>query len=661
LYLRLSATFNIANIVMLLLGFYYWIAHSSYRIIILYCVFNLVLFWITSSRRGKTLSSGINFGSVPAWLGISAVLLSGFLMLATSESLYKRPVEASVAIVAILVAFTVILLAETKDKTARFFQRPPVLLAMFAFLLLYAMFSVYLVQPNLMDGPAYAGVDPYRDYANAERILRLSRIVPEAMVSERYYRAFPVVPVQIAITSLVTGLPCNIAHIVLAVASTLLGVGCSVLLAWLIITRRRHTRIVVATMLPVSIVLLQPVLIDVQGSLTPLRLSVPLLLLVLYLGLSAANRDPKYLRPCYASIVPIIAVMVSMHAASSIMLVILFLAMAVFSVRVHFTRSFALSVAVLATVILGLYLTSLAGAPVTTLLGHLRLIYLSIKEITQTGPNFLNELGARGRGSIRVDEANSFLMSVPSAFVLAIASVMIVRSAEHKNRGAEPANRSGETLSAWRSLYLFYGLLFAVGLAVSYVLKAFGFGDPRYMVLPLTPLALIVTAQVVKLTLRNMSTAKGILLLGMLTLYAVSVGTSPVFLQETSPYGARLTPTQSERAAASFLSAKLQVDNTGAIQVYTDWPYIAHVHGVLNSDHFYGSNVNVPVLFYEPMVTGHRTIMLSREYFMESTFLRQLGPQLGHSYDQPLTDPEKWRAFNRIFDDSSTSIYYGTL
>jgi hypothetical protein len=647
----------IANTVVLFLGVYYWIVHSVYRIMILYSLFSMILLWLTNHhQQGILPSDRIAFESVARWCGISAAVLSAFLIFTTLESLYKRPAEMSVLMAAILVLLIVVLMADTRVN-ATFFEHPAFLLAMLTFVVLYASFSAYLIQPDLMRGPAYATVDAYRDYANAMRILSLSRIEPDKMILATYYRAFPVVPLEISVMALITSLPSNIGHLIIGAVFGLLGVSSLVLLSRTIIGKRRHALFPVVTLLPALVVLLQPGLIDpVLVVLTPLNFSAAFLSLVFYLALRSVNSDSGGARSSFVSILLVMLVMVPMHVSSTAMAIVLFSAMALFFVRM---RSIFRGLAVISLACFALYLMSLTGAPLGDILNYLNQEYLAITEILKSGPSFLDELAARSIGGT-ADEVSKFLISVPQAFVLAIASVMIVRLTEDKKGDLKRGftRWSVETRTVWRSLSsfcLFCGLFFVLAFAGSYVAMAWGGLVTRYVVVVLTPLALLMTTVILVSILKNMNTARRLLLLGLLAFYVISVTMSPVFLQESSPIYARLIPIQSERAAASFLAAKFEPDNSSVTQIVADFPFFLHVQGVLLSEHFYEDHVYIPDVISEPIVTGMRTIILSRQYFIQNPYLKGESP-----YEMPLADPQKWNSFNKIFDDSSTSIYMGT-
>jgi hypothetical protein len=659
---KLSTAFYVANIAIFLLGAYYWIAHSQYRIMMLYSLYSAGLFWLASSHKQKILlGSQVTLRSALKWVGFSVLVLSAFVVFALSQSLYKRPGELSAVMAIVLVLLIVILVEGSRVNDNAFFLRPWFLLGMLTFVLLYAEFSIYFVQPNLMDGPAYASVDAYRDYANAARIIKLSGFEPEKMVQEQYYRGFPVVPIQIAMTTLATGLPVNIAHLALAAAYAILSVICLTLLTRAF-TGKRHAQLPVVTFLPVLVVILQPVLTDPLLVLRPLTFTIPLISLVLYLCLSM-SRPQEQTRSYYLVIVLLTSIIVPMHVTSAVMVIVLLTSMALIFKGNRTFRSTSRVIAALTFVFLVLYLVYSASAPLGDVLGYVSVIYFAIQDILRAGSSFLSVLGALGTvGPVKVDEMNSFLMSVPPALILAIASVMIVRLVGDKNGSAteefsDGTNEKSLIRRNLRSFCLFAALLLWMGYGGGYVLRSFALASRNlsiiYLVYSLTPLALLGTTVTLTWIRMNMNTARRLLLVGLLILYAISVATSAAFVHENSPFQARLIPIQSERVAASFLSAKS--DASSSTQIATDWTYLALVLGELYSEHL-SVSAYTPILMTTPMATGTSTIMLLRAYYVQNANLNTQTP-----YEIPLTDSKKWTLFNKVFDDSSTSIYSGTL
>ena len=629
---------------------------------ILYSLFSIILLWLTSRQQQEVLPTNrLAFPSVAVWCGVSAAILSGFLMVATSESLYMRPPETSAVLAAILVLLVVVLMSDKDGAT--FVRRPVFLLAILTFVVLYMSYSVYLVQPDLMHYPAFAGLDPVGDYANAVRILSLSRFEPGKVLFEPYYRTFPVVPIEIAAVALITGLPANIAYLIAGVVSEMLGVSCAVLLAWVAIGKRRDAQLSVAAFLAALVVLVDPQLIDPTFFiLTPLGFSVFLLSLVLYLVLKSINSDRRWSLSAYVSIVLIAPVIAALHAASTAMMIILFTATVLSMKR----RSIFRSLAIILMVSFVLYLVSSPSSPTglfADIFAYFNLEYLAIMKAHQAGASVLNVLAA-GNSKYQWSEVSSFLESVPQAFFLAIASVMIVRLIEDGNVGLKrkltmPRAEVRSICENLGSFCLFCGLLFIIAFGGAYVLADLGGIIIRYIVFPLIPLTLLMTTVVLVLKSRKTGTGGRLLLLGLLTFYAISVATSPYFLMESSPIGARIIPTQSESAAASFLSDRLEINPANPTQIVADYPFQAEVQGVLLADHFYEGYVLIPDLISTPIQAyGYRTIVFARQYFIEDPHLRNWSSS---QYEMPLTDSQRWAIFNRIFDDSSTCIYWGTI
>lgn len=660
---HLSHVFLIVNIAILFLGTYYWIVRSTFRIMILYSLFSFILFWLTNRHQHEVSpTTRLVSRSIASWCGVSAAILSVFLIVATLESLYTRPPETSAFVAAILVLLIVVLMSDKVGAT--FVRRPVFLLIILTFVVLYMGYSVYLVQPDLMHGPAYASVDAYRDYANAMRIVSLSHFEPEKMIFTPYYRTFPVVPLEIVTVATVTGLPVNIGHLIVGAVFVILGVSCAVLLSRVVMGKRRDAQLLAAAFLPALVVLVNPQLTDPSlFYLEPLGFGVFLLLLVMYLAFRSINSDRRWSISAYVSIVLITLVMVPMHASSTAMMIILFTAIVLSMKR----RSIFVGLAVISIVVFLLYLISYTGSPTglfAVIFDYLNREYLTIIKTQQAGASVLNVLAARTSGS-QWDEVSSFLGAVPQAFFLAIASIMIVRLTEDRNdikRGSTmPRVDARSICEDLGSFCLFCGLLFIVTFGGAYVLTALGSGVlARYFVYALTPIMLLATTVILVLKLKNMNTARRLLLLGLLVFYVISVATSPYFLMERSPNGVRMVPIQSERAAASFLSDKYEIDQAGT-EIVSDYPFVAHVAGVLLSEH-YDEHVFFPDLIHGPMLTGgHRTFILLRQYFIRNQNLQRLG---SGGYEIPLTDSQKWimdPSFNRIFDDSSTCIYSGTL
>jgi len=553
---------------------------------------------------------------------------------------------------AILVLLAIILTAEPKANPS-VFERPLFLMLMLSLVIVYMYFSAYLVQPDLMHGPAYAPVDAYRDYANALRIETLSGIDPNKMILETYYRAFPVVPVEIALMALITGLPSNIAHLIIGMAFLLLALSSMILISRFIFGERSlGAKFSAATFLPPLLILLQPIALDptLVGGLTPLSFgAVSFLSLILYLLLKNVTNDTGQTGSLFVSMLLVMLVLVPLHLSAAVMAILLFCAVGLFLWR---EKSVVRSLGIISFVSIALYIGFYSG-DLGSLFGNLNLEFLALTRIVNAGTSVISQLGASST-KVTEDEVNKILGSVPEAFVLAIASVMIVRVRQFASRQVETGSFSRRRL---RSFALFCGVVFVFGFAGSFVANV-GFGGlvVRYIVVALTPLLLLVTSVTMALILKNANLARRLLLLGLLGFYIVSVTTSPAFLPESSSISMRLIPTQSERASASFFAAKFEPDNTRLTLIIADFPFILHVQGVLLSEHFYENyvqfeNPQLPITQTSP---GTNTIFFSRNYFIQNSYIFKTF-SLNAAI---LANTTKWNGFNKIFDDSSTSIYY---
>lgn len=72
---------------------------------------------------------------------------------------------------------------------------------------IFARFSIYSITQT------YIGVDPWRDFYNANLIIKNGALLREKFAFEMYYKPFPLVPIFISSLSLISGLPLDIAHI----------------------------------------------------------------------------------------------------------------------------------------------------------------------------------------------------------------------------------------------------------------------------------------------------------------------------------------------------------------------------------------------------------------------------------------------------------------
>lgn len=147
---------------------------------------------------------------------------------------------------------------------------------------------------------------------------------------------------------------------------------------------------------------------------------------------------------------------------------------------------------------------------------------------------------------------------------------------------------------------------------------------------------------------------KGLILIGLVALYAFSMTSSPLFLPETSPAYARLIPTESESAAARFVSKSVQ--ESRATQIVTDFPFHSHVISLMYSSRIgieEKINIRAGLMSDSP---DEQTIVILRRYFLQSVYLRSF------PHVKVLEDVDKWNSqvYNRVFDSHSTFIYLST-
>ena len=638
-----STLFHLSNVLLLLFGLYLWITYSIYRIVVLYSLFNAILFWLTNAGREKALCNCVATSWVPRCAAVCAVVSFVSMIVISSQGLYTRPSVVS-PLMGLVLLFLIVQSLTSRNVTDRpFFQKQSFFLPLLTSTILFTAFSVYFIQPDLMNAPAYAVVDAYRDYANANRILTLSKIEPGKLILQRYYRAFPILPLELACISLITALPTNIGHLALSMVCETVGVVSLVLLSKAIINSRQPAAFPSVTILSILIVLLQPSLVE-PTSLLPIRVSIPILTLIFYLAYARKIASPTLARHVIISIMLLAFVIIPLHAASAVFLILLF-CVGFLTNRVRTPRLLA----VICSVGFGMYLTFSAGTPLVPVIEAMKLIYLALNEILVHGPSsIIAQIDVASMAAKTLTEADLFLLSVGPALTFSIFTVFLLRAV--KDRGIRANLHSSD---------FWFGGLTALAFGGGYILSRWRTLDYRYFVHPLTPLALAVTTMVLLRVLRNPGTTRKLMLFGVLALYTVSVIASPVFLHESHPSNARMLPIESEKAAAMFVSTSFDFDGMRVNQIVTDWPFSAHVRGLLSSRHIdLEHKVNVVEIMFEPIAIGQETILLSRKYFMGNVYLRSISPYVEHLVEVEHTQV---LGLNKILDVDSASVYLGIL
>jgi len=640
---KFLTAYYIANIFLLVMGIYLWITVSGYRLIILYSLFNIVLLRVTRpvGKAPKYLTSTAYSGMF-RWVSLLLAILFALLMVAVHQSLYTRPSFVVPLTAFGLTLFIVLVLAPGSDTGNRtFFSKESFFLLAIILAILFVEFSIYLAQTDLT-GPVYGCVDAYRDYVNAERIFKLARVEPKTLVLERYYKMFPVLPLEIVTIGLMSNLPLNVVHLIVAMiweSTTALSL---IMLSKLILRKRFRP----TWFLSLLIVLLQPLLVDPAFLLIPIRVSILVLTLVFYLVYTrriAHSLRLSGVRAHSIAIVLLTFIVVPLHPASAIFLIAVLAIMALHSEGQEKYRFPFLRLATLFSVYFLVYALFSAETPFLSILGAAREIYAVLKELFALGPSVVSEMSARAIGGLVSDEMNSFLQAVAPALVLSMFTVFLVGS-----------RRTGSDVKDELPFHRLFGLLLMAGYGSGLVLSIWGI-DLRYFVFPLVPLALIATTMVLSQLLQGATSMGKLVAFGLLALYSVSIVVSPSFLHESNPAYSRLVPTGSEGVAASFVSTSY---DTSVPQIVADFPFYAHVRGLLWSQHIdlEERTVRIPILIYEPMNTSERSLILIRKYFFENTYLRGVTPNV-----VPLLDVGKFGKINRICDVGSTQVFLGRL
>lgn len=632
------------NLVILLVGLDLWLTHSIARIVILYSIFSMILFYVTANA--EVFDNSVRRIASPKALQLLAVIfvvLIAACFAGIHQALYVRPTYVVAALGVTIVVFVLMVLASYGQPMLK---ESFALLAAISIILL-ASFGSYLAQPNLTISPPYSNVDAYRDYVNAVRILDLSRIDPGMMILTQYYRGFPVLPLMIANISLVSGLPVNISHLVLAILADAIAVTSLFLLSKRV--AGNHARgYSCLLLLPVLLVYLQPILVDPAWLVLPLRVTIPLVTMVLYLVYTRVL-DSAPTRSTFLTLILLVVIIVPLNGVSAIA-VILFLIITIMAISRRRRGGSSVAVLViLATVLLFFYLSGPGAAEVAE-------TSQILWSLVAAGPGFLTQsvsqaqLVSRVHGSL--SEIDLFLENIVPAFILSVLTIFVVKLAL---RG-----RSVVAGATQRFSYTILGVVAIVGFGTSVMIGVFPPVqiDPRYFTFPLTAVAVMATTMVFLWMLGDMSARRKLLVAGLLSLCILSTMTYPLYFENTPGY-TRMMPIESERTAAMFVSTTFDARATDVTQVVTDWPYYNEVLGLLYSSHVgLESSVLVPNLMYGPIAICHQqeTLMLSRRYFMQSTYLQTISP-----YVKPLSDNSTWSHFNRIYDDYSVSISVGQL
>jgi len=637
------------NLCGLVIGVYLVSAYSVYNMLALYCVFNILLLWIIQSRAFTESSWLIwmeDSNKLSISLAISLLVLLFVLIMDSYERIYTRSSLLPPLLAVTLVIVAILALASIRTEQKSFFTSNRFLLPMLISITLFVNFSIYLVQPNPFANPLFATVDSYRDFANAARIVKLSGFRPEDMVATQYYAELPVVPILISILSLVGGLSIQEGLIVLAVALEILGVVGVWLLSTAVVRSVAPAFASTAGVLAVILVWLQPYFIDPASITAPLRLSIPLLMLVLYRALPSsrvANRSSL------VSILMLGAVIVPMHATSAFVLV----AFCILAGLLAPTDSqLWRTVVLIASVLFGVYLLSGAATPYTNLLVFATKAYYALAQFLSHGPAIISQAAESPR-IVKVSELSNFTVALPLALALSMCTLCVAKS-WRLFRG----NLQTRKLNL---IHLAIAVLAFAGLAGGYIISLIFRLDMRYFAYPTVPLLVVACAVVLSFALRNIDTSRmrALVLIGVMIVYAISMAGSPQVLYETSATLPRLIPTESESAAGNFVSTNMQITQGYAPQILSDWPFYNYIQGVAFSSNIgIERKINVVDLMFSSPNTGPVTYVILRQYYLRNVILQNESPHTGVLKEVGIWNSPK---YNKIYDSSTTWVYLGTF
>lgn len=645
-----STIYYVANICGLIFGAYLVVALSAYRILVLYCLFNVVLFWIANrgtfdGPKGLGLFKGSGKShALLDCLAVSVVMLMSILVLSSYDSLYSRPSSTSPLLAVSILLMSILALANIVFRERSVFTRTRFLLPVLIAVALFANFSTYLVQPALFARPLFATEDAYRDFVNAARIITMSGLRPENMVKAQYYATFPAVPVLISLISLVLNVPVQEAQTLMAVAIEILGV----VTVWIFSTYAVRTFLNSSLAVPIGVlttvfVWLQPYLTSPSNIFAPDRLSIPLVTLIMYLAHRRIIQSKPLGNFVLLPIIILTMAIVPMHATSAIAVLGFFALTGLIMPRIRHGMMF--SVTLITLVIFSLYLVSSGGLAFDSLTLFVRNTSALFTGIISKGPQSITE--ARALRIFKFSEINSWMQSLPLGLALSICTTVIpISLLKHHSQGR------------FSLLNATYGILAFMGLSLGYLAQQFpSFGiDMRYFAYPLTGLIVIACAIVLGLALRNTHTLKvtSLILVVITVMYAVSMTSSPTFLYESNPATARIIPTISERAAGDFVSNTLQLTNAPS-QILTDYPFYDYIEGLIYS-HNIGieDKINIVDTLVSSPNNREQTTVILRQYYLQNTWLKRISTQTG-----VLDNPDKWNSpeYNKIFDSSTTSVY----
>ena len=647
---KLSTLFYIFNLILLTLGIYLYHVYGAFRFLIVYSILNIVLYALFS-RTGAV--EGVDNGTVWSSLILNKIVIVIIILLmalgaVTLQSVYVRPNIVSI-LAGLTLSLVIISLVEMTRTNLSSRKLSTALSTFVIFMLLYVYLSIYLVQPSgLNDVPLYATVDAYRDYINAQRLLKLARIVPEYMVLADYYKVFPVVPLWLATINLVSNLPIPAIHITLATLNIT-----SILVSLTLLSRAvsKATYEITSSqtsLLPVLLLLLYPILIDSMFTLTPLMFSLLLVSLCTYLFFKTILESMS-LGSMLTIIILSIAV-VPLHATSSIMMIALYILCTIIYRRNIFSNVFKMF-AMISTTVFIVY-TIFPFIPFTSLYNAIKGVIRALEEITTT-PSVVTEKVVRTY-VYSINEIKQFSYALSNAYLSSFLTVSLAILLKEILKQQYTDSKLHSKLHLHVTAF-YCAVLSLSAFVVGYTVQLWRI-DFRYFLFPTIPLIVLpLTILIVKLS-KGLKSFEKLTILTVLLIIVFSVSFSPQFLHEINPDCARLIPTESEKYAGIFVATFIDYSGQRIRQIVSDWPYYAYVRSLIWSQSIgVEHHIKIPTPMYEAIDVTNNTVFVIRDYFYESVTLQRV------SHVKPLLElKQKSSVLTKIFDSNSASIYLTT-
>ncbi len=617
------------NIVIFAIGFYMYAVYGLYRLLIVFSLLNILMFHLLIYKEDAEMMKIVPNNFYKTFV----LFIFSFLILVyaiTLSGVYYRPWIVVPLFTLLLTLFIPSLIFNVINT--RF------LLFLSTFLvLLYINVSIYFVQPSLFYEPLYATVDAYRDYINAVRLQLLGGIESQYMVLERYYRAFPVVPLWLAILNLVNNVPIQLVHIVLATLNVTLTTAVLVLLLRTVIRSVDKEIPEGHIVLFVLLLLLFPTLVDPMFLMQPIRFAMFIESLVILLVTKAVMNSLASTNDVVTTLF-LLLVVVPLHITSTASLFLFFLLIGmVFGSRAR--KLAVIRIAVLA-VVTGIYLVY-AAEPLSSFYFAIKAVLSTISELLQYG-----SLAITYRALVEIEQFNElerFLYALSNSYLLSFLVVSGLLALLHSLQQRDSVVKFYKfvTISAIFSL---------VVIGFSYVAQLWRI-DSRYFLFPAIPLVNIVLSTLV-LQVRNLDFRRKVALSFVGIGIVISVVFSPPFFHEHSTY-CRMIPTDGETHAGGFVATFLDYSGGSIRQIVADWPYYSYVRAkVWTKDIGVEHRIKIPTLMYEKPGNITYSLYIIREYFNECKTLKLAVP-----YAYVLAEVErKSIIINRIFDDHNVYI-----